>query len=82
MKQSPYNFLLYFKTNSIIHYFSTKNNICINENISDIIYDILTYTPNNREYEPQEIKKIMEEIYANVGVDKSKLKIEILERKQ
>ena len=37
---------------------------------------------NNREYEPQEIKKIMEEIYANVGIDKSKLKIEILERKQ
>lgn len=48
----------------------------------NVDYDILTYTPNNREYEPQEIKKIMEEIYANVGVDKSKLKIEILERKQ
>ena len=43
----------------------------------DVNYDILTYSPNNREYEPNEVKKIIEEIYTTVGIDKTKLKIEI-----
>lgn len=43
----------------------------------NVDYDILTYSPNNRTYEPNEVKKIIEEIYKAVGIDKTKLKIEI-----
>lgn len=43
----------------------------------NVDYDILTYSPNNRTYEPKEVKKIIEEIYKAVGIDESKLKIEI-----
>ena len=43
----------------------------------NVDYDILTYSPNNRTYEPKEVKKIIEEIYKAVGIDKTKLKIEI-----
>lgn len=43
----------------------------------NVDYDILTYSPNNRTYEPKEVKKIIEEIYKAVGIDQAKLKIEI-----
>ena len=43
----------------------------------NVDYDILTYSPNNRTYEPKEVKKIIEEIYKGVGIDESKVKIEI-----
>ena len=43
----------------------------------NVDYDILTYSPNNRTYEPKEVKKIIEEIYKAIGIDESKIKIKI-----
>ena len=40
-------------------------------------YDILTYTPHQKEYGASEIKKIIEEIYSKVGLNMSMLKIDV-----
>ena len=40
-------------------------------------YDILTYTPHQKEYSTNEIKKIIEEIYSKVGLNMSVLKIDV-----
>ena len=43
----------------------------------NVEYDILTFSPDQKEYTGQEIKKIIEEIYSKVGLNKAMLKIEV-----
>ena len=43
----------------------------------NVEYDILTFSLDQKEYTGQEIKKIIEEIYSKVGLNKAMLKIEV-----
>ena len=79
-KENIHTIYLYKQDNQNVAYFITvecNNNILISHLAVIKEFRSITYSPDQKEYTGQEIKKIIEEIYSKVGLNKAMLKIEV-----